>query len=170
MIRLARPSDLPALAEIERSAGEIFREFGMDAVADDEPFSAEELTPFISDGRAWVATDGSDLPIAYILVREIDDGAHIEQVSVHDDYARRRIGASLIETVAGWARQRRRRSITLTTFAEVPWNAPYYRTIGFAEVPVADVTPGLREICKEEEARGLTSWPRVVMRRQLRDP
>jgi hypothetical protein len=37
VIRLAREEDLPVLRDIERVAGEAFREIGMAAVADDEP-------------------------------------------------------------------------------------------------------------------------------------
>ncbi|MEV1294325.1 hypothetical protein [Pseudonocardia sp. NPDC049635] len=37
MIRRATPADAPALREIERAAGEPFRELGLDVVADDEP-------------------------------------------------------------------------------------------------------------------------------------
>ena len=141
-------------AEIERAAGELFREIGMASIADDEPFSAEELTPFVESGRAWVATEGSDLPIAYILVLVIDGGAHIEQVSVHQDHAYEGIGAALIEAVAEWGRRKGLAAVTLTTFADVPWSAPYYGTLGFEQVPLTNVTPGLAGIYSDERRGG----------------
>src|SRR6476646_10082429 len=58
VIRLARRDDLPALREVERAAGAPFRDVGMDAVADDEPPSIEELAVFQQDGRAWVGCAG----------------------------------------------------------------------------------------------------------------
>jgi hypothetical protein len=56
----------------------------------------------------------------------------------------------------------------LTTFAEVPWNAPYYLRCGFEIVPESLLTPGLHEIRRAEAAQGLVVWPRVCMSRALR--
>jgi hypothetical protein len=57
--------------------------------------------------------------------------------------------------------------LTLTTFADVPWNAPYYARLGFEITPPNKITPGLREIRQYEAAAGLDAWPRVVMSRTL---
>jgi hypothetical protein len=57
--------------------------------------------------------------------------------------------------------------LTLTTFAEVPWNAPYYLRCGFRRLGVRELTPGLRAIREREAAHGLDRWPRVCMRRDL---
>jgi GNAT superfamily N-acetyltransferase len=167
VIRTARLEDLPALQEIERAAGEAFREIGMEAVADEEPSSIDDLAAYQGDERAWVATDRDDRPVAYILVRHVDAGAHIEQVSVHPDHARRAIGAMLIRTAEEWARERHLGAVTLTTFRDVPWNAPYYERLGFSIVPDPELTDGLRDIREDEGARGLDRWPRVVMQRSL---
>jgi hypothetical protein len=58
-------------------------------------------------------------------------------------------------------------ALTLTTFTEVPWNAPYYRRCGFRCLEEAELTPGLRELRDHEAALGLDRWPRVCMRRDL---
>jgi len=163
VIRPARTDDLPALRELECAAGAPFRDLGMAAVADDEPPTIDELAAFQQDGRAWVAIDDTDAPVAYLLVDIVDGTAHVEQVSVHPRYARRRLGERLIDTAASWARDRGLATLTLTTYADVPWNGPYYGRLGF-EV-VSEVTPGLRAVREHEAARGLDTWPRVVMRR-----
>ncbi len=165
MIRLARRDDLPRLREIERSAGQAFRTIGVDAIADDRPPTLRELGTYQRAGRAWVATDQADRPVAYILVRPVDDGAHVEQVSVHADHARRGIGAKLIDTVARWAATQGLEAVTLTTFADVPWNAARYRRMRFSEVPDDEIGEGLRRIVEEEADTVPGSWPRVVMRR-----
>ena len=77
---------------IEVSTGDSFRGLGMDSVADDPPPSSGALAAYADAGLAWVATDGFDRPAAYILVREVDGWAHIEQVSVDARYARQRLG------------------------------------------------------------------------------
>lgn len=167
VIRSAREDDLALLPDIERAAGAVFREVGMAAVADDEPLSASELLGYQSDQRMWVATDQADRPVAYLLVDVVDDAAHIEQVSVHPGHARRRLGQALIDGVTAWARQRGLPALTLTTFTDVPWNAPYYERLGFHTVLVDDLSPGLRRIRAHEAALGLDAWPRVAMRRPV---
>lgn len=170
MIRLARSDELPALREVERAAGASFRDLGMDAVADDEPPSVDELAVFQQDGRAWVATDDTDHPVGYILVDVVDGASHVEQVSVHPSHARQGLGRALLETAALWAEQQGLDAVTLTTFSDVPWNAPYYQRLGFRALTEAEMSGGLRRIREQEAARGLDAWPRVSMRRPVANP
>ncbi|EST37103.1 hypothetical protein N566_14850, partial [Streptomycetaceae bacterium MP113-05] len=58
-------------------------------------------------------------------------------------------------------------ALTLTTFADVPWNAPYYERCGFRPLAVHQETPGLRRRRAHEAAAGLDRWPRLCMRRDL---
>ena len=124
MIRDARAEDLSKMRGIEAAAGELFRHVGMAAVADDPPPALDALAVYQQDGRAWVATDAADDPIAYLLLDVVGRFAHIEQVTVHPRYARRGVGRLLIEEAARWAGARGLSGLTLTTFEEVPWNAP----------------------------------------------
>ncbi|MET8848031.1 GNAT family N-acetyltransferase [Amycolatopsis sp. NPDC004625] len=167
MIRLARPDDLPALIDVEREAGALFRDVGMAAIADDDPGSVAELAAYQSAGRAWVSVDAADRPVAYLIADVVDGCAHVEQVSVRPSHARRGLGKALIETLAEWAASRGLTALTLTTFAAVPWNAPYYERLGFRVVPEAEFGPGLRSIRLAEAARGLDAWPRVALIRPL---
>lgn len=166
-IRTASPAELPLLQDIERAAGEPFRSLGMTAVADDDPLPLDVLDTYRRAGHAWVAADPDDRPVAYLLAEPVDGAAHIEQVSVHPAVARRGIGRSLIEHLAAAARDQGLAALTLTTFAEVPWNAPYYARLGFRTLSEHELTPGLRRIRAEEAAHGLDRWPRVCMRLEL---
>ena len=170
-IRVAREQELPGLRRIEVAAGRLFAAIGMTAVAGDEAPSLEVFRGYQRDGRAWVDTekdgDGDDRPVGFLLADWVDGNVHIEQVSVHPDFAGRRIGAGLIEHVAAWARERAAPALTLTTFAEVPWNGPYYERCGFRPLDPAEETPGLRTIRAAEIAHGLDRWPRLCMRREL---
>jgi GNAT superfamily N-acetyltransferase len=165
MIRPARVEDVAFLPAIERAAGAAFLEVGMAAIADDEPLPVSELLAYQQARRAWVATDDLDHPVAYLLLDVVDDAAHIEQVSVHPDHAGRGLGRALIDAAAAWVRQHGLAALTLTTFADVPWNAPYYARLGFNVVAEDALSPGLRRIRTHEAERGLDAWPRVVMRR-----
>lgn len=169
MIRTARLDDLVVLQDIEVAAGEVFRGLGMHEIADDAPPTVEELRVFQADGRAWVATDSADTPIAYLLVVPVDSAAHIEQVSVHPKYSRRGLGRALIDVAAAWAHDHSLTALTLSTFAHVPWNAPYYQRLGFQIVSPDRLTAGLRRIREHETVLGLDRWPRVIMQRDLVD-
>lgn len=172
-IRRAARADLPTLQDIERAAGEPFRAIGMAAIAEDEPPGIEVLEGFRSAGGAWVAMaieadESKDAtPQAYLLTEPVDTAEHIEQISVHPRAARNRIGQTLIEHAADRAREAGREALTLTTFTDVPWNAPYYARIGFRVLGEAELTPGLRKIRAREAELGLDRWPRVAMRRDL---
>ncbi len=166
MIRPVAQADLPRLQDIEVSAGQAFRSVGMAEVADDPPPSLQVLHGFVAAGRAWVAEREGEV-VAYVVVEVVDDAVHVEQVSVHADHAGLGIGRALLDHVARWGRARGLAAQTLTTFAEVPWNEPYYARLGFVVVPTATLTPGLREVRAAETARGLDRWPRVAMSRPL---
>ncbi|WP_182358423.1 GNAT family N-acetyltransferase [Tomitella gaofuii] len=165
VIRGARRGDIVAVQAIERRAGRVFSTVGMDAVANDNPPSAVELTRYIEGGRAWVAVDAEDRPTAYVLVDRLEGAAHIAQVTVDPDSARRGLGATLIEHVDRWARAAGLDGLTLTTFTSVPWNAPYYARLGFRQLAPDELTEGLRVVREREYALGLDRWPRTAMSR-----
>jgi ribosomal protein S18 acetylase RimI-like enzyme len=167
MIRPARRGDLAALCDLERAAGQRFRAVGMADVADDDPPSIAELAAYQHDGRAWVTTDRADNVVAYLLLTVVDGNAHVDQLSVHPAYARRGLGRALLDTAVVWAAQRGLAALTLTTFANVPWNAPYYQRLGFDVVDDDQMSTGLLRIREHEAALGLARWPRVTMRRPI---
>ncbi|MGW8952248.1 GNAT family N-acetyltransferase [Streptomyces sp. NPDC055709] len=166
-IRSVRIDELPALQDIERAAGECFRDIGMPEIADDEPLTLGELASYHHAGLAWVAANDADTPVAYLIADRVDGNLHVEQVSVHPDSARRGIGRLLLDHLAAQARSERVPALTLTTFTEVPWNAPYYARCGFHLMDESRLAPGLRKIREREAAHGLDRWPRACMLRAL---
>lgn len=168
MLRPARLDDVVRLQEIERVAGVAFRDVGMAAIADDEPFPAEVLEAYVRDGRAWVAVDASDVAVAYLVADVVDGAGHVEQVSVDPRFARQGLGRALIDQAARWAEERGYAALTLTTFADVAWNAPYYERLGFRVVSPDAMGEGLRQVREHEAELGLDRWPRVAMVRAIR--
>ena len=164
-IRPPRRDEHEALRWIERDAGRAFSAIGMARIADDDPPSLAELEAFLASGRAWVAVDEQDRPIAYLLSSVVDGYAHIDQVSVVSAHARRGLGAMLIENLATTARKEGRPALTLTTFRDVPWNAPYYQRLGFVIVDPAEQGPELAALVSRESATIPGDAPRVAMRR-----
>lgn len=166
-IRSVHVDELPILQDIERAAGLCFRDVGMPEVAADEPLPLDELARYRQDGLAWVAVDEADAPVAYLIADHVDGNLHVEQVSVHPDSARRRIGRLLLDHLAAKAVAEAISALTLTTFTHVPWNAPYYARCGFEVLDESTLGPGLRDIREREAVHGLDRWPRVCMRRAL---
>lgn len=94
----------------------------------------------------------------------LDGNAHVAQVSVVPRCAGRGIGRQLLHTVEGWAAERGCRSITLTTFRDVPWNGPYYAKLGYEVLTEDQVGPDLARTIEYETALpGLADAPRVAM-------
>lgn len=167
VIRLAERDDLAALPALQVAAGEAFRGIGMGDVADNPPQTVEELTVHQRAGRVWVAADPGGTPRGFVLVEVVDGCAHIEQVSADPALRGRGLGRRLIDHVATWAADRGLPALTLSTFRTVPWNAPYYRRLGFRDLAPDRLTPGLRAVLEAETAFGLDPSTRVCMRRDV---
>jgi GNAT superfamily N-acetyltransferase len=104
--------------------------------------------------------------VGFARIDEVDGQAHLEQLSVLPSHMRRGNGTALVEAVCAWAAVHGYREVTLCTFAEVPFNAPFFAKRGF--VPVESLTPGLVELRDWERDLGLDALgPRIVMRRTL---
>lgn len=116
-------------------------------------------------GRLWVAVGADDRAVGFALVREIDGLAHLEELDVRPAEGRKGLGSALVETVCSWAKAEGFVAVTLSTFRDVPWNGSFYRRRGFSVVDAVDLTPGLRGVVESENAKGLRTDRRVIMRR-----
>jgi GNAT superfamily N-acetyltransferase len=166
-IRPPRRDELETLRSIERGAGRAFSAVGMARIAADEPPSVAILESHRANGRAWVAVDTQDRPIAYMLTSVVDGSAHIDQISVDPTHARHGLGAALIDHLAAIARTEGRAALTLTTFRDVPWNRPYFERLGFMIVEPADQGAELAAVVSRESVTIPSDAPRVAMRRRV---
>lgn len=167
-IRQARIEELPALREIERAAGKLFSEIGLDNVANAGPLPLDFLKARQEAGTVWVLTDADDQPVGFAAASEIDDTLYLEELDIHPAHGRRGFGKRLIETLCVWAEKRGYPAVTLLTFRDVPWNAPFYSRIGFRIVEEGEIGPGLKALLDHS----IQVWfplARVCMRRDLRD-
>jgi len=105
-----------------------------------------------------VTEGGGAVGFAHVLL--IEGRAHLEQLSVLPSNARRGHGRSLVEAAKVEAVALGCASITLRTFADIPWNAPFYERCGFVETP--PLTPFERELVVVEDSLGLTGLGRRV--------
>ena len=164
-VRPTRPGDVTALPAIERAAGERFRDYPELAwLAEGDVISAEQHLDYAERGLSWLAL-ANELPVGFILAETHVSSLFIVELSVHLDWQGKGIGRRLIACVADQARKRGLASLTLTTFRDVPWNAPFYARLGFEMITT--LTPELREKREEEMAHGLAYDARCAMRLPL---
>lgn len=106
--------------------------------------------------------------VGFVHVLEIEGACHLEQVSVLPEDQGRGIGRSLVQAACDRAAARGYGAITLRTFADVPFNGPFYASMGFEE-SVPD-TAWLQSLVGVEERAGLMKMGRrVQMTRKLVD-
>jgi len=157
-VRRADTEDLPLLPEIDERADLLFRVFGVDLPQ--IPVVADAM----NDAKAIFVVGHP--PIGYVQVDEVDGLAHVQEIAVLPSHMRQGLGTALLDAACAWAREHDYRAITLCTYAEVPWNGPFYSRRGFVELE--DLTPGLVELRDWERDIGLDErGRRFVMRRQL---
>jgi len=130
-IRLARAEDLPFLAGIEDAGDTLFGErFG----AVDWPAASPGEERAAEPGILLVAAADDGTVVGFTHVLELDGHWHLEQIAVDPAHGRQGIGAALLEATHGELVVRGAREVTLTTYADVPWNAPFYARHGYVEL------------------------------------
>lgn len=167
-IRQARPDELHLLEAIDVAADRRFDTTPYAAaIATYDPLTVEELAAMQDAWRLWVAVGEDGLPVAFAHTQTDGDTVlHYAQVSVHPDHAGNRLAKQLLDGLIRYHRGRGIAEVTLTTFRDVPWNAPYYARLGFEEIPdaEADADPHLGPRLADQVAHGLPRESRVAMR------
>jgi GNAT superfamily N-acetyltransferase len=157
-VRPAEPDELPALPQLAQEADSLFQDAGM--VMPPGGPTVEELQ------AARVVLVAGRPPVGFAQVDELGGLAHLAELDVAPGRMRQGIGTALLEAACAWAHEHGYPAITLTTFAEVPWNAPFYAAHGFVEMH--ELSPELVEVRDWERARGLDALGRrIVMCRDL---
>ena len=162
MIRHARASELSLLPELERRAGRRFEQIEELAGTPADLSPLAELEDAHAAGRVWVAVASGEI-VGFAYAAVVDDCCHLEELDVLPEHGRKGIGSALVRTVREHAAEAGLRGVTLTTFRDVPWNAPYYRRLGFEILETEALTPGLVAAIEDEARRGLPTEQRVVM-------
>ncbi len=166
-IRPAQRSDLPDLPLIETAAAQRFVHSDEAWIADDEGMSFADFEHHFVHNRIWVALwqadGGHESVVGFAVARRLAESIYLHEIDVHPDHGRRGLGRRLIEVVITWARQERVPAVTLSTFRDVPWNAPYYAKLGFQALADEALAPDLRAIRTHEAEAGLDISRRLCM-------
>ncbi len=165
--RLAAPHDAETVRTIEFEASLRFVSVGMSGIADAPPMSLALVERKIAARELIVAVNAGGTCVGFVMFEPQPARIYIQELDVLTSNAGRRIGAALIEQVAQLARSRQIMQLVLSTYREVPWNAPYYRRLGFRDIEEAELDAGLLARRDAHIARGLDESKRVFMRRDL---
>jgi len=163
-IRSAREQELARLLEIERRAGALLQGHAAQAVFAAHALDTQALRAGLARGQLWVAVDEDERCVGYLLGGRLDDGFHVLQMDVDPDAGRRGHGRALLRHARAVAVAAGFPCMLLTTLRDVPWNAPFYASEGFAELPPAQWGPQLRATWQQEAALGFPMQLRVAMR------
>ncbi|WP_240782105.1 GNAT family N-acetyltransferase [Qipengyuania sediminis] len=163
-LRLARDEDADAMPGVERAAAALFADQpGLEALDTDQVWSPEDFRRLIRRGHCLVAHVAGALA-AFIAAEPFGRELHVWELSVAPQFQRGGVGAGLLRAAMIDARNAGFAALTLTTFRDIAWNAPFYARMGFVEVPDH---PRLAKLLAEETAHGLPPGRRCAMRRPL---
>lgn len=156
-IRFANEADLDLLEDIENDADRVFLER---FAPDDWSPAASGRVRALQPGFLLVVGSDEDGPVGFAHVLELGGCAHLEQLAVRPAAGRRGHGRALVEAALAEAARRGYDRLTLRTYADVPWNGPFYARLGFVESePDTDL---LRDLLGEEARLGLQRYGRRV--------
>jgi ribosomal protein S18 acetylase RimI-like enzyme len=159
-VRTAGPNDIALVDGIETASDRLLEPLGYWPLPTSGPAALAA-----QKARAAVTLVAGRPAVGFVRLENVDGHAHIGQLSVVPEYGRLGLGRALVDAGCAWARERGDRIVTLTTFAGVPFNAPWYRRLGFEELNHPP-GPELRGVVAEE--RDLEELgDRVVMGRRL---
>lgn len=163
----ARDSDLERLSEIERRAAALFETLDFGFPLPIGVHSQADLRAGHEAGLLWVARDEAGLRAGFALAGLVDGRLHLEEVDVLPEFGRRGIGAALVRKTIEEARVRGLGAVTLCTYRDVPWNAPFYRRLGFRPLRTREIGPKLLRLMAFEARQGFPPALRVAMIRPV---
>jgi predicted N-acetyltransferase YhbS len=162
-IRLARPEDAEAFHLVEEDAAVLLREEPSLAGTVIPPTaSADEHARTIRKGRSLAALQGERV-IGFAAIGTVGRELHLAELSVERAHQRYGVGSLLIRAMMIDARNSGYRAVTLNTYRDIPWNAPFYARFGFVEVENFEGRPHLTESHQGAAAMGLPMERRCAM-------
>lgn len=149
-IRRATPNDIPQIRSIEKAASSKFREITqLAALAESECLTTAHIQNWLDKGPVWIACDTDTAKqIGFAAAYPLDRILHLAEISVLEESSGHGVGSMLINALLELARQHahqeqdlRTARCSLRTYADVPWNGPFYQRRGFREVPASALGP-----------------------------
>ncbi len=167
-IATAELDDIPAIISVDKAASTLFAPTGLlpqEALDDHVP--AAVLEAEIPLKNVLVARNAHGWTVGFALVRPRGRGLYLDQISVHPDHGQKGLGRTLVIRVLTEAEHRRLPYVTLSTFRDLPWNGPFYASLGFKELGRDKLEPFMFEI-EAAQKPYMDISKRCFMRRKVR--
>ena len=113
-----------------------------------------------------VADDGGQV-VGFGACQACEDALHLWELAVRHERQGEGVGHAIVAASAELARLRGLPAVTLSTFRDIAWNAPFYARLGFVEIKEAARNPRLTLIRQREADLGLDVANRCTMRLAL---
>jgi len=161
-IRPTTMADVFRLQEVERAAAELFRGSGL---IDIDGMAVVSLTDHIASIEAGLSfVHEADGRVAGFAIGEWQDrDIYLHELDVDPAFQQRGIGAGLVRKFIEAAKAKDACNIYLATFRDPPWNAPFYRKLGFVDLPRSSYLPWMTAM-EEIQATFLDISTRVFMK------
>lgn len=154
----ATASNISQICAISDSATKKFATISaLKDLADDlqEPVQVQK---WLAQGRIYLAVSSGE-PIGFIAAYPIDDAVYIAEVAVIESFQGKGVGGKLVDAAIQWALVRclhdglKSAKVSLTTYADVPWNGVWYRKRGFREVDPVVAGPWHVEMAADDKIK-----------------
>lgn len=167
MIRRPHPHEIKLLPQVENAADLRYRRAGLGQILDMPPASIRSLEYGRRKGWLWVAASPLGRIVGFAQMKCPDNRAWLDQLSVLDAWQGHGFGTALIDRTADTARKLGLGVLYLSTYRDVPWNAPFYARRGFQEVPRGVWPRAFRMQFLAENSHGHPPWRRTIMQRRV---
>ncbi|WP_254073561.1 GNAT family N-acetyltransferase [Acidisphaera sp. S103] len=143
---------------------------GLEWIADGEVLDEAVHSSRIRGGTCWVAADEHDTPVGFLSAEVIaEHDLHIYEMSVAASFQGHGAGRALLTAAIEWAVTHHLSAVTLTTYRQVPWNAPFYSRVGFKVLSASHLDTRLAVLLRKEVESGFAENTRCAMRLPLND-
>lgn len=160
VIRRGQVKDLHWLPDIELEADTLFPPGRLPPEVG--TLTDDELSQACEEGHLFVAM-APEQPIGFVCGRYHGERLHLNQVSVLPAFCRRGIGRTLVQTFVEHAQTLGVEAVTLNTFRDIRWNAPFYETLGFREARPEELHPLQVACVQASEALGMTQRVPMIL-------
>lgn len=170
-IRTATIDDIPRICDISASATKKFGSIPELSDLADDAESPKQVQEWLDQGQIYLAVNSSDgKALGFVAAYLVENIIYIGEISVLQECQGRGFGGQLVDIVSQWARKRSlhfgwsKAQVSLKTYADVPWNGPWYRKRGFREIDPATLSLShVQMIAKDKEKLERPGYRRCCM-------
>lgn len=163
-LRNSSAADISQLQTVEEAAAQRFLAIPELAILARSGVTDSEVhAQSIAQKLAWLVEDEQGTILGFCYARVLTDSLYLAEVSSHPGARGMGVGAQLVSHVRQVAYERQLKGVTLTTYIDVPWNAPWYQKQGFTLVEPSSYLHEMRYILQQQKVAGLMLMPRCVM-------